>query len=107
VSDRFEEEVAMLVDARRNIRSVEGPQFSISMSEVDRVLDERNDTRTGTGRQLRPQRVGWLNPWKSKELAMSSASWVRVVTSSAATTRVRDFGDVGVVRRRSTNLAAL
>lgn len=38
MSDRFDEELAMLTDVRRYLRSVEGLDLSISTSVVDRVL---------------------------------------------------------------------
>ncbi len=47
VSDRFDEELAMLTDVRRYLRLVEGSELTISTSVVDRVLDERNDSRVG------------------------------------------------------------
>ncbi|MEA1798842.1 MULTISPECIES: hypothetical protein [Rhodococcus] len=45
MSDRVDEELAMLSDVCRYLRSVEGQDFSVSTAVVDRVLDERNETR--------------------------------------------------------------
>ncbi|WP_176459759.1 hypothetical protein [Rhodococcus sp. OK302] len=45
MSGRFDEELAMLSDVRRYLRSIQGPAFPISTTVVDRVLDERNGTR--------------------------------------------------------------
>ncbi len=47
MTDRFDEELAMLADARAYIRTAEGPDFPISTSVIDRVLDERNNARLG------------------------------------------------------------
>lgn len=46
MSDRFDDELAMLSDVRTYIGSVEGPNFPVSTSVIDRVLDERNDARS-------------------------------------------------------------
>ncbi|MGG7104770.1 hypothetical protein [Rhodococcus sp. 24CO] len=53
MSDRFDEELAMLTDVRRYLRSVEGRDLSISTSVIDRVLDERNDSRAGRADESR------------------------------------------------------
>jgi len=45
MSGRFDEELAMLSDVRRYLRSIQGPAFPISTTVVDRALDERNGTR--------------------------------------------------------------
>lgn len=47
MTDRFDEELAMLADIRAYIRTVEGSAFPISTSVVDRVLDERNADSPG------------------------------------------------------------
>ncbi|WP_336882775.1 hypothetical protein [Rhodococcus globerulus] len=51
MSDRFDEELAMLADVRRYIRSVEGPPLSISTSVLDRVLGRSQRHQSGPGRR--------------------------------------------------------
>ncbi len=47
MTDRVDEELTMLTDIRAYIRTAEGPDFPISTSVIDRVLDERNNARLG------------------------------------------------------------
>lgn len=47
MTDRFDEELMMLADIRAYLRTTEGPDFPISTSVIDRVLDERNSARLG------------------------------------------------------------
>lgn len=48
MTDRFDEELAMLADVRAYIRTVEGSAFPVSTSVIDRVLDERNNAHLGS-----------------------------------------------------------
>ncbi|BCF86513.1 hypothetical protein RQCS_60580 (plasmid) [Rhodococcus qingshengii] len=47
MTDRFDAELMMLADIRAYLRTAEGPDFPISTSVIDRVLDERNSARLG------------------------------------------------------------
>lgn len=47
MTDRVDEELMMLADIRAYLRTAEGPDFPISTSVIDRVLDERNSARLG------------------------------------------------------------
>nr|WP_279218798.1 hypothetical protein [Rhodococcus erythropolis] len=47
MTDRFDDELAMLADVRAYVRTAESPAFPISTSVIDRVLDERNNARLG------------------------------------------------------------